>query len=184
MKQYNGAKAEKTTNEKLPAGGYVVQIMGAEVETLDWGEKLRLDFEIYEGKYAGFFAAQYRASTFDDKKWKGCFRLIVPSEGSQYFESEKRRFNNFIYAIEASNPNYHWDWNEKGLKGKFLGVVYGEKEWEYKDKTGWATVCAALYSADDIRQGNYKVPEPKALQKAAEKASEPFQTVSDDDLPF
>jgi len=184
MKKYSGARAERQTKEALPAGGYVVQIKGAEIETLDWGEKLRLDFDIYEGPYAGFFDQQFAASTFDDKKWKGSFRLIVPSEGSQYFEGEKRRFNNFIYAIEASNPNYTWDWDETKLKGKFLGAIFGNKEWEYNGKTGWATVCAGLCSADDIRQGNYKVPADRPLKTASQPATETFKSIPEEELPF
>jgi hypothetical protein len=40
----------------------------------------------------------------------------VPDENSQYFESNRRQFNNFIYALEDSNEGYHYDCNEKKVR--------------------------------------------------------------------
>lgn len=187
MKQYKGAASERMDTRTLPAGGYVARILHAEVESFDWGEKLRIDFDICEGEYKGYFDQQFAASNFDDKKWKGAIRLVVPNEGSQYFEGEKRRFNNFIWSIENSNKGYTWGWDESTLTGKMIGVIFGNKEWEYKGKTGWAAVCTGLCSVDDIRMGNYKVPADKPLKKPAEPAvsgAEAFASVSEDELPF
>ena len=56
IKSYNGFKAERTAaKETLPAGGYVAKIMDASVIKYDWGEVLKIDFDIAEGEYKGFF---------------------------------------------------------------------------------------------------------------------------------
>lgn len=183
MKQYNGAKAEKQTKETLPAGGYEALILGAEVENNDWGERLRIDFDICAGPYAGFFDRQFAGSTFDDKKWKGSIRLTVPDEQSKFFEGDKRRFNNFLYAVEDSNKGYTWNWDETSLKRLKIGVIFANKEWEYEGKTGWATVCQSLCSIEDIRTGNYTVPADKPLKKTG-AAAESYTPVTDEDLPF
>ena len=192
MKPYNGAKAERISNETLPAGGYISCILDAEIENVNYGDhtgqKLRIHFDIVDGPYAHFFDRQFAASTFDDKKWKGVIRLDYPDEGSKYFESAKRRFNNFIYAVEQSNPGYTWNWDEAGLKRMKIGTIFGMKEWEFNGKTGWASVCAALCSIQDIREGNYKVPADKPLKTASAPAvggsGEYVPVPGDDDLPF
>ena len=90
IKSYNGFKAERTTTrETLPAGGYVAKIMDASVIDYDWGSVLKIDFDIAEGEHKGFFAADYRANTNDDKKWRGCYRINIPNESNQYFDSQK-----------------------------------------------------------------------------------------------
>ena len=192
MKPYNGAKAERISNETLPAGGYISCILDAEIENVNYGDhtgqKLRIHFDIVDGPYAHFFDRQFAASTFDDKKWKGVIRLDYPDEGSKYFESAKRRFNNFIYAVEQSNPGSTWTWDEAGLKRMKIGTIFGMKEWEFNGKTGWASVCAALCSIQDIREGNYKVPADKPLKTASAPAvggsGEYVPVPGDDDLPF
>ena len=120
MKAFNGLEIKKSVgaSEPLPAGGYVAKILNAKVEEYSWGEVLVISFDVAEGEYKDFFSKQYKENTREDKKWKGNFRLTVPNEGNQYFDSQKRAFGNAIWAIEESNPGYHWDWNEAALKGK------------------------------------------------------------------
>ena len=192
MKPYSGAKAERISNETLPAGGYISCILDARMEEVNYGDhmgaKLKIDFDIVDGPYAHFFDRQFAASTFDDKRWKGTIRLDYPDESSKYFESAKRRFNNFIYAVEQSNPGYTWNWDETGLKRMKIGTIFGNKEWEFNGKTGWSSVCAALCSIQDIREGNYKVPADKPLKTASNSSvggsGEYVPVPGDEDLPF
>ena len=92
MKAYEGYKAEKSFNEALPAGGYVAKIMGTKIEEYTWGDVFIISFDIAEGEYKDFFTNQYRTNTNEDKKWKGNYRLNIPSEKSKYLESDKKRF--------------------------------------------------------------------------------------------
>ena len=191
-------KKSVSSSEPLPAGGYVAKIMGAKVEKYSWGEVLIISFDIAEGEYKDFFKNQYRANTNEDKKWKGNFRLTIPQENDQYAESNKRTFGNAIWAIEESNPGYHWAWDENTLKEKLVGVLFRNREWAIDDKRGWTTECCTFISADEVRSGEFKMPKDKPLsQKEQEKLDKAVDAAGgktefkplidiedDDDLPF
>lgn len=196
-------KKSVSSSEPLPAGGYVAKIMGAKVDKYTWGEVLVISFDIAEGEHKGFFAKQYRANTNEDKKWKGNFRLTIPQENDQYAESNKRTFGNAIWAIEESNPGYHWAWEEDTLKDKLVGVLFRNREWAIEDakrgwSRGWTTECCTFISADEVRSGEFKMPNDKPLsQKDLEKINgavgkadnnssfKPLIDIEDDDdLPF
>ena len=114
--------------------------------------------------------------------------MTVPQESNQYFDSQKRAFGNAIWAIEESNPGYHWDWNEAALKGKMVGVLFRDREWEIEGKTGMTTEACTFVSVEDVRTNNFKMPKPKMLNKAATQTAPASNfTVLDDpdaDLPF
>ncbi len=184
-------KKAAQASEPLPAGGYVARILNAKVEPYSWGEVLVISFDISEGVHKDFFARQFRESQYEDKKWKGNFRLTVPQPGHEYEASQKRTFGNAIWAVEDSNSGYHWDWNEAGLKGKTVGVLFRDKEWEFDGRNGMTTECCGFISAEDVRKGNFKTPKPKLLKKpAAAQSSDSgfdlsnFEEIKDDDLPF
>ena len=190
MKAFNGLEIKKSVgaNEPLPAGGYVAKILNAKVEEYSWGEVLVISFDIAEGEYKDFFSKQYKENTREDKKWKGNFRLTVPNEGNQYFDSQKRTFGNAIWAIEESNPGYHWDWNEAALKGKMVGVLFRDREWEIDGKTGMTTEACTFVSVEDVRTNNFKMPKPKMLNKTTSQtaSNSNFAVIDDvdDSLPF
>ncbi len=181
-------KKSVPASEPLPAGGYVARIMKAEVIRYDWGEVLNIAFDIAEGEFKAFFTAQYNSSTYADKKWKGNFRLTIPQANNQYFDSQKRSFGNAIACLEESNPGYIWDWNESGLQGKIIGVLFRNKEWEYNGSRGWTTECCTVVSADDIRTGNFNMPKDKPLKNSNQQSESIPQDFSanfdDEDLPF
>lgn len=175
MKAFNGLEIKKSVSasEPLPAGGYVAKILNAKVEEYSWGEVLVISFDVAEGEYKDFFSKQYKENTREDKKWKGNFRLTVPNEGNQYFDSQKRTFGNAIWAIEESNPGYHWDWNENALKGKMVGVLFRNFEYDVEGRQGWSTECCTFVSVEDVRTVNFKQPKDKPLRnKTANNAIE------------
>ena len=192
MKAFNGLEIKKSVSasEPLPAGGYVAKILNAKVEEYSWGEVLVISFDIAEGEYKDFFSKQYKENTREDKKWKGNFRLTVPQESNQYFDSQKRTFGNAIWAIEESNPSFRWAWDENALKGKMVGVLFRNFEWAMDDgRSGWSTECCTLVSVEDVRTGNFKQPKDKPIRnKATNNAPASNFTVIDDDsmsdLPF
>ena len=190
MKAFNGLEIKKSVsaNEPLPAGGYVAKILNAKVEEYSWGEVLVISFDIAEGEYKDFFSKQYKENTREDKKWKGNFRLTVPQESNQYFDSQKRTFGNAIWAIEESNPGYHWDWNEAALKGKMVGVLFRNFEYDVEGRQGWSTECCTFVSVEDVRTGNFKHPKDKPLRnKTANNAIESNFSALDEvesGLPF
>lgn len=191
MEGYNGYKAEKSAaRELLPAGGYAAKILDAKEQKYDWGRVLLISFDIIEGDFKDFFKADYNGQTGEDKKWRGVMRLNVPKDdGSEKDDWTKRSFGNAMWAIEDSNSGFKWDWDETKLKGKLVGVLFRNREWEmYTDqgyKTGWTTECSNLSSIEDIRNGKFKVPKDKPLSgKKASSFSEAASTGADDDLPW
>ena len=191
MKAFNGLEIKKSVSasEPLPAGGYVAKILNAKVEEYSWGEVLVISFDVAEGEYKDFFSKQYKENTREDKKWKGNFRLTVPNEGNQYFDSQKRTFGNAIWAIEESNPSFRWAWDENALKGKMVGVLFRNFEWSMDDgRSGWSTECCTFVSVEDVRTGNFKQPKDKPLKRKESYSSNQFSEMveidSTGDLPF
>ena len=204
MQRYKGfePKASVGGSDPLPAGGYIVKILGAKEEP--WknggGSSLVVSFDVSEGEYSGFFADQYKANTNENKKWKGNLRVTIPDENSEYFDSQKQTFNSTIGAIEESNAGYHLDWGpvERGdwsqLKGKQVGVLYRNKEYDVEGRTGWTTEAAYFTTVDYIHSGNIKIPKDKPLKNKppvstsgfASSASSGFAEITgeDDHLPF
>ena len=191
MKQFSGFKAEAPARrEKLPAGGYVAKILDAREQAYDWGNVLLISFDITEGEHRDFFKSDFRGQQSEDKKWRGVYRLREPKDdGSEQDAWSKRTFGNAIWAVESSNPGYHWDWNETSLKGKSVGVLFRNREWEMNGNTGWSTECCALIDVDSIRQNHFTIPKDKPLKNrpAENPAASGFENVvveSADDLPF
>lgn len=198
MKRYNGAAAEKiATREQLPIGGYEVKIISVKEEVFDWGTRLAIAFDIANGEYVGFYQKDFNNQQGEDKKWRGVYRIYEPrDDGSDKDAWTKRTFNNFIYCLEDSNPNYHMDWAplEQGdlsqFKGKMLGLLFRSEEWEMNNngeyRTGWSTKPFAVLSIGDIKDGNFKMPKDKPLKGKTVSANH-FASFDDDDdgeLPF
>ena len=142
MKAFNGLEIKKSVSasEPLPAGGYVAKILNAKVEEYSWGEVLVISFDVSEGEYKDFFSKQYKENTREDKKWKGNFRLTVPQESNQYFDSQKRTFGNAIWAIEESNPSFRWAWDEN------VNAFLIRKEDRSDHRCQWLQSCLPLRS--------------------------------------
>ena len=187
MKKYSDVKAERASGgrETLPAGGYVCQILSARVESNDWGDTLVIAHDVAEGEYAGIFKRDYDNNTREDKKWRGIFRVRLPKDdGTEQDAWKKRSLGNTIWALEQSNAGFAWNWDEKSLKGKRIGLLYRNKEWEFGGKSGWTTEAVSADSVDNIREGKFRIPKDKPL---ANKPAEPTFTELDDsegELPF
>lgn len=190
MKAFNGFKAERrASREILPAGGYVAKIIGARIDSFDTYSKLVIAFDVTEGKYAGFFQKDFDSNTREDKKWRGVLRLTVPvDDGSEKDEWSKKNFGNAMWALEESNHGYHWDWDETKLKGKTVGVLFRNREWEMNGNTGWTTECCDFDSVQRIRDNEFKTPKDKPLPTKPVGGNyggfTPIASGDSDDLPF
>ena len=175
------------TIETLPAGAYVCEIKQAvEKPNKVAGTHLEISFEVIEGEYKGFFERDYRGQEREDKFWRGIIRQNCPDENSPKYEAQSRFFRGFTDRVEASNPGYHWDWNEAGLKGKKIGVVFGEREKQSQKGTIYTVTDAAeIISVDDARKGKFNMPAKKTLPAANTFGGfSPVTSISSDDLPF
>lgn len=190
MKPYNGYEArKKSVKENLPAGGYVVKVLDAAERRYDWGNVIEISFDVAEGEYTGFFQKDYKNNMNEDRKWRGKFRLNEPKDdGSDKDAWTKKNFEGVIYALEHSNPGFHWDWKEENLKGLTVGALFRNKEWEMNGNTGWTTECCDFVESDDIRQNKYRMPKDKPLKNhggTCKTDNKGFEEIIDDDgLPF
>lgn len=175
--------------EQLPVGGYVCSILSAKVESFDWGSKLNIAFDVAEGEYAGIFQRDYQNNTNENKKWRGVFKLNLPKDdGTEQDAWTKRKFGNTIWAIEQSNPGYVWNWDEKSLKGKKIGLIFRNEEWSMEGRSGWTTKAGAADSIENIRNGKFKPLSDKPLKNKPDRfADMPTDGIGDgdaDSLPF
>ena len=187
MRAYsNYQKGTPTSDsERLPVGGYILKILKAEEVTYsNGGRGLKLSFDIAEGEHKDFYKNNYN-NQIEPKKWKGVYNFSVPDENSE--EKYRRAFENRIACITESNPGYEWDFDETKLKGKLVGAVFGNQEYEMNGNTGFFTKCFGLRTVSAIREGRFRVPADRLLDKK-EAMPAGFYPVSegitDDDLPF
>ncbi len=174
VKNYAEATATSfNAAERLPVGGYVLKILDVKEENYTWGDVIVLRFDIAGGEHKDFFQKQYDNMSDEYKKWKGTYRLNVPTPRSDSEEDQKkykRALGFFKAQIEALNQSNNInidcsrEWDVKILKGKIIGAVFGNKEWEYDGKTGWFTNCDHLVSVADIRVGKFTIPKDKPLK--------------------
>lgn len=199
MERYEGFEAKKmeSKKEQLPAGGYIARIISAKeyLQKVNQStvKKLEILFDITQGEYTGIFRRKYEAqSSYNNNKWTGAYRINVPDKTSQYFNTQNRIFGNLIYSVEKSNGDYKWDWNEAGLAGKFIGVLFGEREYSFNGYEGVMTECYAVTDTDSILNGNFTIRPCRKLQQTAEIPKPPVENdafstswvPTDDDLPF
>mgnify|MGYP006891094408 FL=1 len=151
--------------QKLPVGAYVCYIKQSVVQENSCGNQLCVLFDISAGEYAGYYDDGFKRDQRKDKKWKGVLRLWLPKEdGSDKDEWTKSILKGFIAAVEESNRGYKWDWNEKSLAKKEIGILFRNEEWEYEGKTGWATRPFRAISVDSVEDGSYTIPKDKPLK--------------------
>lgn len=195
MKQLNGyANAQAySEQERLPIGGYILKILDVKYQTNDWGDIIQLSFDIAEGDQKDFYASNYKAQNGEDKKWKGVYRLRVPKDdGSEQDEWTMRKFKTVITAFEESNNGYHWNWDEQTLKGKTIGALFNNKEYEYNGRHGFFTNCHSLVVAEKIRSGKFTIPEDTLLKSGSSTTqtkpdADGFMNIPDgidEELPF
>lgn len=189
---------ESDSFKRLPVGGYIVKILS--VNDVHENEYLKIFFDINDGEKKGFFQKAFKEDTRAEKKW--------PNAGSfirSYKEKALPMFKGFTNAIENSNKGYKWNFDEKSLVNKVVGVVIGEEE--YLNQNGQvrtSTYVSAVRSVDTIKKGEFTVPElkkldatkvssnqtkhddfvdPFASQSNAKAASDPFASAPAQDAP-
>jgi hypothetical protein len=180
MKKYEGYDSVEAFTgefEKLPPGGYICVILKVAVEEKNYGHLMRIAFDIADGPHEGYYDRQFkrRKENNKDARWPGMFYQTIKEDSLQYFKG-------FMTAIEASNPGFKWDWDEKKLAGKLFGGVFGEEEYLGNDnKVRTSVKCMYVRSVEQIKAG-VKVPDAKKLEPYTQFGQE--VTFTDDDIPF
>ena len=170
MKKFSGYEESKEATKyaggggQLPPGAYVCKVLGVKFEEHpeESSDRLLLQFDICEGEYEGFFKKQYEANQREDKKFKGKITIYAPNDNTK----EEWQLNNFTRAINAfedSNEGYTWEWKEKTLKDKIVGIVFGETGTRIEGRDIVYTEARFFVAADRVRNGS--APEAKFKAK-------------------
>ena len=188
MKQINNFEnVQATTGDfKRPTpNGYICRITLADDYPFDAntgkGDYLKIEYDIASGEFKDYYTEQY--NRFGGDFWAATmFR--------SYKEKALGMFKHFIDCVEKSNAGFVWDWDEKTLMGKFVGLVLAEEE--YENNSG--EIKTRLYvsqvkTVEQIKNGDFKVPELKKVKRntPAPSVSNSEFTVfdnADDGLPF
>ena len=163
-----------TMNDRMPAGGYVCVIK----KCTDNPDRQCLTFEVdvVEGPWKNYAADTSERAGF----WPLDFVKSYKPKAQGFFKA-------MIEAIAQTNSGFVWDWNEKKLIGKGVGIVFREEEYEGRDgKVKTRLKPFEFKTANEIRQGDFTVPERKAIDHVT--ASATFTELPDDEddgtLPF
>ena len=211
MKAFKGYEETKVDfAERIKLGGHICKILEVKIEeyTTKEGKKfeqmiMKIDTtenDIQPGYYQKKFAEDAKTDAMK-AKWKGYYRLPVPSDDSD--EQTKTTFKRFITCVEKSNPGFTWNWEENLLIGKLFGGVFGLEEFQGTDgNTISFTKCRYARSIEKIEEA--EIPKVRLLDKSlmdyeeyiekrkAEREAKSNNTTqenttfegSSDDLPF
>ena len=179
IENYETVQASTGEFNRPKAGGYICQIIDVEdvpMNAQGKGDYLRIEYDIAEGEFKGYYKEQF-------DKWGGNWNA---SFIRSYKEKALGMLKHFTNCIEQSNAGYEWDWNEKGLVGKFVGLVLGEEEYEnsnHEIKT--KLVVKDIKTVEDVRNGNFKIHAPKKLTVTTPANNFiPAEPVDNSDLPW
>lgn len=182
----------------LPAGTYVAGIKNVKVQGKAPDQQIVLRLDIIEGEYTAYYTKRYEHDKANadkyDPKYKGDFIIQIPDADNpkrDHPEWDAKKLNNSVWAIEQSNPGFHFDGDTEHiaqLKGKTVGINVRNGTFN-----GIAfTKIGKLEVADDVRQGLVQtmrdLPDRMSNEAtAAPMAIDPasgFTMIETDELPF
>lgn len=148
---------ESTSFKRLTPNGYICKILNVEDHTDK--EYLKIYFDIVKGDDKGYFKKQYDGDTRKERKWPNAGTFI-----RSYKDSAASMFKGFTNAIEKSNKGYQWNFDEKTLVNKVVGLIIADEQ--YQNQKGQVRVrnyVAAVRSVETIEKGEYEIPALKEL---------------------
>ena len=164
---------------KLPAGGYVCIVMKALRGQSNTGTpQLWLDVDIAEGEFAHCFK--------NAKYLPRHYQTLYNKEGkvSPYFKGLLENFEKSNDGMKIEPPL-----NTDILIGKKIGIVFRDEEREYNGNIYTNAKPATSTTVDKIRNGDFKIPPIKKLEKQdtqtinSEQIGEPVN-LNDENMPF
>jgi hypothetical protein len=181
IENYENVQASTGEFARPLAGGYVAMITNVEDVPLNpntnKGDYLKIEYDFAEGEFFAYF------SEFN-KKFGYWHR------GGSFLKSYKETalgiFKHFTNCIEKSNEGYSWNFDEKTLTGKQIGLVLGEEEYIAND----GSIKTRLYVADvrtvdQIRNGDFRIPALKKIKQEEQGFVDiANDNASEEKLPF
>ena len=170
--------------EKLELGGHKGIIIKAEEYTSDFSGKKSLKVYVdtaSDDKQPEYFKKQYENDTRIDRKYpNGAIKYVPLGEE----ENQIKMLKSFLTCVENSNGcQFDWgkDWDQ--LKGKKIGIVFGQEEYTSQDgTTKLATKLNQFRSIDKI--DNIKIPKVKKLDGTYVDYEEYINSKNSSNNPF
>ena len=192
----NGFEETREFGEYTPLelGGHKLTIMKVEECTASTGSQyIKVSFDTAKDDIQpNYFSNQYKQDTRTEKKWSGVTTVFPTDKDGK----TSRAFKTFCTSVEKSNAGFKMVWGDKfcdALKGKFIGGVFGEEE--YEDSYGEVKTARKLFwfrSVEGVMDAD--VPQKRTLAKDDKETTTPQynpyanvsfeQITDDDDLPF
>ena len=172
---YGGFEAKNTRGGSPlpPAGSFLV----AEIKAVNIGknysgnEQIECAVDVTEGEWKDCFTNDFedrRERYGDGSKFRGIFRLTPPVDGDEPWV--KQKFESNLWCIEQSNANYHWDWDEKKLVGKKVGINIRATKYTGNDGNDYeGTEIGQFETVDDVRNGKCRVMKCRDSRKNKHK---------------
>lgn len=137
------------------------------VEDVPAKEYMWVVYDIAEGEHAGHYSDAFGAAN----EWAHRF-------SRSYKQTAEGMFKAFLKRLEESNPGrfdiakWQETCNEHALVGLEVGIVlqtemYTNNKGEDKERLD----VVGIYASQDIRGGNYRMPEPKDRRKEVPAAA-------------
>lgn len=158
MINVNLDSVNEISNGPVP-GGYVSMIM--QVDHVEEKSYIKLYLDIAEGEFANYYE-----DLFDSRTFWGLTNI------RSYKPKALPFFKQMITSVTKSNEDFKWDGDEQKLVGKLVGIILKNEQYTKNDGTlGMRLVVDRFTSAENIRKGNFKVPETKYIETADVKFS-------------
>lgn len=184
-RDWDTAQAYTGDVERMTPGGHIVKIMNVRQDmSKNSRPMIVVSFDICEGSpLDGFYRRKHdsRKNAGFTTGWGGVIRfMLYASDGV----STNGFFKGFITSVEESNPGYRFNWDERGLEGKLVGLVFGEEEYIGTDGKPHTSVKAQQARSVDAIRAGVPVPPAKKLNPASAQPAQTFTEAEDDELPF
>ena len=190
---YNNFEAKKSGGyiELPPVGAYIAEIQDVRVAKNEKTGRdiIELMIEITEGEYKNRYHDVYddQSERFGKATYKGTFRLTPYVSGDE--DWVRNKFEGNLWCVQESNPGYKWDWDEKKLKGKKVGINVRKRLYTYNGKNRETTEIGQFETIADVKAGKVKQLKDRDNREnkteSAETDGSDFTDVSKDvEVPF
>ncbi len=171
--------------ETLPAGGYKCIIKKVACEKTQAGkEYLKLAIDILEGEFKDFFQKKFDNDTRapGERKWGGVWTVFTEGYNPG---TTNPKFKGLITSVEASNPNFKFNFDEQTLVNKKVGLVFREEDFLGTDGQVH-TAVKPFFAVSFDKAEEAKIPNKKELSdNQYDQAFDATASAADnDDLPF
>ena len=191
MQDFTSYAKVPTTFDVLPAGGYIAKII--EVDDREWSGHIEpahlIHMDIAEGEHMAIYQKNNQGA--DRPRWLS-YWFAEPSQGSPDWLLSK--VGGIQTSLAESNDNVNLS-DPRTWKGKMVGVVVGDEEYESNSGTVYVRpyvnyICSTgRIRKGENQPGGYKIPKLKTLKNAAPRPLASTEmpdsfSAAEDDIPF